>query len=227
MKTLVLVALVILVTSSVAMAEVSGEIALKNNYIGCDSGATFYPGRVVQGCIDVSLPANAYAGVWGSLPIDDVGENNGGKELDLYVGKEFSANKLSFDLGVCWYNIAPIRRISGDFVAVYTNLGYDCKVAGFKPALHVEHDFTTDGSPTGTLVHLSFARQIGKVDLSLHLGGHPNSFGIPAEWPSFAAIQAVTQTGSNTFIGLRLQKATGISDGLTENTATLSWTYKS
>lgn len=126
----------LLVTSQSAIANVSGNIGITNNYIW--RGVTQSDDQAaVSGGLDFTAGNGLYAGTWLSN-VDFVSAK--GTELDVYAGfsKELD-NGFSYDVGVIRY-MYPGSRLSGDFNEVYANLGFK----GF--GLEVAHDWDNDNT---------------------------------------------------------------------------------
>jgi hypothetical protein len=216
----IIAVLLFAVTISAAVAAPSYWLATKSSYVGPIAGTTFYDGPVVQGSATFPLGKSPfYAGTWMSASLEDSNENSG-DEVDVFAGWSGKIGAKSLDLGLNYYDMGPIRSCRGDFLAAYTNLSGE---SGFgKYNIHVEFDASTERSkcPSGLLCQAELypkALQVGKVSTGVVVAGHPKAFGVPAEWPSFAALDIKVPVAKDAFISVWAQKATGISNGMAED----------
>lgn len=138
MKTInrTIVGLALVASSSIAVAELEGNIGITNNYVWRGITQT-QDQAAVSGGLDYTAESGFYAGAWASNV--DFGPGAEGYELDLYLGYggEFDGG-ISYDVGFIYYAYPSLD--DSDFSEVYGSLGY----AGFTVGLsyQVDADFT-------------------------------------------------------------------------------------
>ena len=89
------------VSSSVAMAEFSGNAAASNNYIWRGVSQTANA-AAISGGLDWSDESGVYVGTWiGNVDFTGVGEK--GYEMDVYAGFAGEAGGVGYDVGVITY----------------------------------------------------------------------------------------------------------------------------
>jgi uncharacterized protein (TIGR02001 family) len=121
------------VMSSVASAELTGNVGVTSNYIwrGVTQSADE---AAVSGGIDYAHDSGFYAGAWTS--------NLSGSqyELDLYAGFGGEAGQMSYDLGVIQYMYPVDDEVEADFTEVYGNVGFGPVTAGVAYTVAKEAD---------------------------------------------------------------------------------------
>lgn len=123
---------------SAAFAEVSGNVAVSNNYVWRGMTQT-QDQAAVSGGLDYNDESGFYAGTWASNV--DFGPGAEGYELDLYVGfGNELANGMSYDVGAIYYAYPSLD--DSDFSEVYGSIG----IQGFSVGLafQVDADFTDE-----------------------------------------------------------------------------------
>lgn len=168
-KSIVLATAVASVLSSgVALAELSGNAAIASNYIW--RGVTQTTDQSAgQGGIDYGHESGLYAGTWVSNV--NFGNSDDGYEMDVYAGFAGEAGDLGYDIGVISYQypITPEFNfteiyVSGTFNILTVGLASTVDAAsGNKDGVFDEGDMYVNGSLDYT---------VGKSDVSLYAGSY-------------------------------------------------------
>ncbi len=134
----VLAAASLVMASSSALADVTGNIAVTNNYIWRGITQT-KDGPAIQGGVDWSHGSGIYLGTWVSN-VDFSGADNDSNEyeLDLYGGWGGSFGDLGVDVGLLYYAYPKSDDI--DFLELYGSLGWKFLTFGV--------NYTIDGQAT-------------------------------------------------------------------------------
>jgi hypothetical protein len=98
-----------------------------SKYLFVGNGSVIYDKPVVTTEIEVTLPANFYAGVWLSSGFDARWNNNLGDEIDYNAGWAGSLGPIDIDIGMSYYDSARVFTFGAD----------DC----FNGHLSVSHTF--------------------------------------------------------------------------------------
>ena len=158
-----------ILTSGVAMAELSANAAITSNYIW--RGITQTNDQAAgQGGIDWGHDSGFYLGTWVSnVAFGNV--NNGGYEMDIYAGFGGEAGSLGYDLGVITYQypLAP----STSFTEVYASGTLSLVTVGL--AYTVDAASGNENAPfdSGDLyVYGSLDFGAGNTDMSIYLGSY-------------------------------------------------------
>ena len=121
-KTTIATSIAVLALSSIAQAELSGNIGVTSNYLW--RGVTQTADKAaVQGGIDYANTEGFYIGTWASNVAS-------GEEVDLYAGFSNSTNNLGYDIGIVQY-LYPSAE-NDDFVELYAAVDY----AGLSAGMH-------------------------------------------------------------------------------------------
>lgn len=195
-------------TSTVALAEVTANIGVTNNYLW--RGLTQTTNQAaVQGGIDYSRDSGFYAGTWVSNVQYAAGDIYS-YENDIYVG--FSGGgEITYDLGWLYYNYDDEARF--DFHEIYGNVGWK----GLTVAAWV---FTGTEADEGPGQDFGFANTVyvsldygfefkNGLGVGLHVGRHAGDFseafnGVPDDYTDYNisfAVKDVTFMISGTDIG--------------------------
>jgi len=135
-----------------ASAEVSSNMAVSNMYLY--RGFNLTPNSpAVSGGVDFEDKSGAYAGTWAS-------SEDGGYELDLYVGYKGKAGDVAYDVGYITYNYPEEGTSLTDGNATEVKLA--AEMGDFSAELYVNTDSANDYS------YLSLDYSMGKV--GLHVG---------------------------------------------------------
>ena len=155
-------------TSGVAIAELSGNAAVASNYIW--RGVTQTTDQAAgQGGIDWSNDSGFYAGTW--LSNVNFGNSDDGYEMDVYAGFSGEAGDIGYDIGVISYQypVTPNFNftevyVSGSISMVTVGLAYTVDAAsGNDGGVFDSGDMYINGSVDYTL---------GKSDVSLYAGSY-------------------------------------------------------
>lgn len=107
--------------SSIAHAELSGNIGATSNYLW--RGVTQTADEsAISGGIDYSHESGFYAGTWAS-------NVSGGEELDLYGGFGGEAGGVGYDIGAIYYAY-PSADPDGDFTEIYGSVSFGPATVG-------------------------------------------------------------------------------------------------
>ncbi|PCJ89251.1 MAG: hypothetical protein COA54_00500 [Thiotrichaceae bacterium] len=155
-------------TSGVAIAELSGNAAVASNYIW--RGVTQTTDQAAgQGGIDWSNDSGLYVGTWVSnVDFSGLGD---GYEMDVYAGFSGEAGDIGYDIGVISYQypVTPNFNftevyVSGSVSMVTVGLAYTVDAAsGNDGGVFDSGDMYINGSVDYTL---------GKSDVSLYAGSY-------------------------------------------------------
>lgn len=120
------------VASSVAVAELSGNVGFTSNYIwrGVTQGSD---DSAISGGIDYAHDTGFYAGTW-------VSSLSGGSqyEQDLYLGYGFDAGPVGMDVGYIRYMYPVDSTVEDDFDELYVNASYEMFSAGVAMTMDTE-----------------------------------------------------------------------------------------
>ena len=123
------------VASSVAVAELSGNIGFTSNYLwrGVDqSGGD----SAISGGLDYAHDSGLYAGTW----VSSIGSESGQYEQDWYAGYGFDAGPVGMDIGYITYTY-PVGNATLDFDEAYVSASYEMVTVG--AALTMDKEATT------------------------------------------------------------------------------------
>ena len=156
-----------ILSSGVALAELSGNAAITSNYIwrGVTQSADQAAG---QGGIDYGHESGFYAGTWVSNV--NFGANDG-YEMDVYAGFSGEAGDLGYDIGVVSYQY-PVTP-QANFTEVYLSGSFNILTVGV--ASTVDSSKGTDGGAydDGDMyVNASLDFTAGKSDVSVYGGSY-------------------------------------------------------
>jgi len=118
------IATALIMGSSAAMAEVSGNVALASDYLFRGITQTDHQ-LAIQGGFDYGHESGIYAGIWASNidPTFFGGMSDPQTEVDLYIGYAGEmANGVSYDLGVLSYNYPGMG--TADTTELYASVGF-------------------------------------------------------------------------------------------------------
>jgi uncharacterized protein (TIGR02001 family) len=165
--TLVSLALAASLSSSYAMAEVSGEIGVTNDYRfrGVSQSAGEF---AIQGGIDWSHDSGFFLGTWGSnVDFDDPEAGNGANlELDLYMGYAGEIEEgLTYDVTLYRYTY-PGDDVSQDYFELTAGMDF----SGFRAAYWYTNDYGNGGQDLHYL-DLNYGWGFAEIwSLDLHYG---------------------------------------------------------
>lgn len=112
----------IVIGSTVAQAEVTGNVAVTNNYIWRGITQT-NDQAAVQGGLDYSSNIGLYAGTWlSNVDFSSEGVSDKGYELDLYGGYAGEIGGFGYDAGAIYYAYPTQTDI--DFLELFLSGGY-------------------------------------------------------------------------------------------------------
>ena len=123
MRGLKAIAAVLLLTSGVAHAQLSGTVTAVSDYDfrGISLSAT---DPAIQGSIDWAHDSGLYLGAWGSCCLD-FGSLDGDYEVDLYAGFAGEAEGgFGYDVGIVYYFYRPEEDPSLDYPEIYLGGSY-------------------------------------------------------------------------------------------------------
>jgi uncharacterized protein (TIGR02001 family) len=111
-----------ILASTLALAEVTGNVAVTNNYIW--RGVTQTQDQAaVQGGLDYSSNIGLYAGTWlSNVDFSADGNSDKGYELDLYGGYTGEIRDFGYDAGVIYY--AYPTQTDPDFLELFLSGSY-------------------------------------------------------------------------------------------------------
>jgi len=147
---------------STAQAELSFNVGVFSDYL-LDGATASDNNAVVQGGVDWEDPTGVYVGTWWSTLGD--GE---GQELDFYLGYEFGAGELDFDVGYVYYYYP--EGDDEDYGEIYGYVGYGPVYFGMDYTLNADDsDAEGDliyrlGAETEVLPTISVNGEIGYFD---------------------------------------------------------------
>lgn len=204
----ILIASVMATTSTTAVAAVTANAGVTNNYIWRGLTQTTNE-AAVQGGIDWSGDNGFYAGTWVSnvqYGADDIYSY----EHDLYVG--FSAGEtVTYDIGWLYYNYD--KEAQFDFHEIYGTLGWNNFSASAWILTGTEADEVLGqdfGAGSTYYLSLDYGFELENgVGVGLHLGQHSGDFseafnGVPGDYIDYNvsfAIQDFTFMISQTDLG--------------------------
>lgn len=151
-------------TSGVALADLSGNAAITSNYIwrGVSQSADLAAG---QGGIDWSDGSGVYAGTWVS------NLSGGGYEMDVYAGLAGESGDISYDLGVITYQYPTTPNIN--FTEVYVSGTISAFTVGAALTIDAASDNEDAPFDSGDLyLNGSFDFAAGKSDVSVYAGAY-------------------------------------------------------
>jgi uncharacterized protein (TIGR02001 family) len=157
-------------TSGVAVAELSGNAAIASNYIWRGVSQTENQ-AAGQGGIDWGSDSGLYVGTWVSNVDFTAAGGEKGYEMDVYAGFAGEAGSIGYDLGVITYQYPMEPQInftevyaSGTFSLVTVGLAYTVDAASANDGyLFDSGDMYVNGS-------LDFTA--GKSDVSVYAGAY-------------------------------------------------------
>ncbi|OOG26406.1 hypothetical protein B1C78_04875 [Thioalkalivibrio denitrificans] len=120
-----------------AKAEVTFNAGVFSDYILWGTTASGN-NAVVQGGIDYEDASGFYVGSW----ISTLGDGEG-QEVDLYLGYEFEAGGLEFDVGYVYYYYPGLD--DADYGDIYASVGFGPVYASVNYAIHAD-DSDYEGS---------------------------------------------------------------------------------
>ncbi len=172
-KSIVLATAVASVLSSgVALAELSGNAAISSNYIWRGVSQTENQASG-QGGIDYAHESGLYAGTWVSNVDFTAAGGQKGYEMDVYAGYAGEAGDIGYDVGVITYQYPMEPNIN--FTEVYVSGTFNILTVGL--ATTVDAASANDGpNPTGGFdsgdlyLNGSLDYTVGKSDVSLYAG---------------------------------------------------------
>lgn len=113
-----------------AAADVTGNVAVTNNYIWRGVTQT-NDAAAVQGGVDYSHDSGIYLGAWLSniapLTAEDGTAADGSYEMDIYGGYSGSAGNFGYSIGVMYYYYpvdAGASKVTADFTEVQGSVSY-------------------------------------------------------------------------------------------------------
>lgn len=155
-------------TSGVAIADLSGNAAIASNYIW--RGVTQTTDQAAgQGGIDWSNDSGVYVGTWVSNV--NFGNSDDGYEMDVYAGLSGDSGEIGYDIGVISYQYPVTPNFN--FTEIYASASVDMLTVG--AAYTIDAASGNDGGPfdSGDIYlngSLDFAS--GKSDVSVYAGAY-------------------------------------------------------
>ena len=147
---------------STAKAELEFNVGVFSDYIlygTSESGNN----AVVQGGVDYGHESGFYVGTWWSTL--GAGE---GQEVDLYLGYEFGAGDVDFDIGYVYYYYPALD--DADFGDIVASVGFGPVYASVNYAIHADDSdvkgstFYAIGGEFELMPSLSLGAEIGYAD---------------------------------------------------------------
>jgi uncharacterized protein (TIGR02001 family) len=184
------VAAVLLSTSGSALAELTANVGVANNYIWRGLTQTMND-PAISGGIDYAHESGFYAGTWVSN-VSYAPNDPFSYEHDLYLG--FSGGEaVTWDVGYLYYNYDSLAGF--DFGEIYGTVGF----SGFSLSAWVLANTEADEGPgqdfgfgEAYYVSLNYAIPIkGDLELGLHVGRHSGDFseafnGVPGDYTDYS-----------------------------------------
>lgn len=134
LKLLTTLPLVAVLSTPVAQAEISGNVAIQSDYVWRGISQN-QEDPSIQGGFDYGHESGFYAGIWGAS-VDFGGDES--TEMDLYAGWSTELeNGLGIDLGIIEYTYHGGPTASGDFTEYAIGLSY----AGFGVTYYIGDEF--------------------------------------------------------------------------------------
>jgi uncharacterized protein (TIGR02001 family) len=171
--------------STTAVADLSGNIGVTNNYIW--RGVTQTSDEAaVSGGLDYSHGSGAYAGAWVSN-ISPLNGESGQYELDLYAGYAGEAGDISYDVGVIKY-VYPIDDggtvlVQADFAELQASVGYG------PVSFYVASTFYKEGNPpndSDLYWSLSGDFEVGELGVGVVYGDYDFDGGSAGDYSHYA-----------------------------------------
>lgn len=125
------------IAPATAQAGVSANVGAVSNYVFRGLQQTGMASPQLSGGLDYEHDSGVYAGVWAStLYEDDLGENNGGLEYDLYFGWGGEFSGVSVGAGYTNYSYTgdigdAVEDSFGTFEEINLSVGYGPVSAGY------------------------------------------------------------------------------------------------
>lgn len=175
-KSIVLATVVASILSSgVALAELSGNAAITSNYIWRGVSQTLDQ-AAGQGGIDYAHESGLYAGTWVSN-VDFSGdygsgyENGTGYEMDVYAGFSGEAGDLGYDVGVITYQYPVTPEFN--FTEIYVSGTFNILTVGIASTVDAASGNKDNRFDNGDMyVNGSLDFTAGKSDVSLYAGSY-------------------------------------------------------
>ncbi|TVP87652.1 MAG: hypothetical protein EA347_07285 [Thioalkalivibrio sp.] len=147
---------------STAKAELEFNVGVFSDYIlyGLSESNN---NAVVQGGVDWGHESGFYLGSWWST----LGDGDG-QEVDLYLGYEFAAGDVDFDIGYVYYYYPGLD--DADFGDIVATVGYGPVYASVNYAIHADDSDVTDsayyaiGGEAEVMPDLSLGAELGYAD---------------------------------------------------------------
>lgn len=195
----------LLTLSGPAVAEITGNATVTNNYLWRGLTQTTND-AAVQGGLDYTHKTGFYAGTWASnvkYAPDDVFSY----ELDLYLGIA-GGKTVTWDIGYLYYNYDNDAKF--DFGEIYGSLGWKGLSATGYVLANTEADETPGedfGFGSTYYLSLDYSYELSNgLGLGAHVGRHSGDFneafnGVPGDYTDYnisASIKGFSFTISNT-----------------------------
>lgn len=130
MRKIAIAVMILIVTISIANAEISGNISTKlvSRYIA-NNGFVLHNKATQQTDLFILMPQGFYADLWISLPWD--GKENLGKEADMTIGWNgaIGSTGVVADLGISYFNYISLSRSDDDMINPYAKISKDFTIA--------------------------------------------------------------------------------------------------
>lgn len=97
-----------------------------SSYVFAETGERLHRDPVLQSEIAIDFPLGFYASIWHSTGFDTHFSEDGGDELDYYVGWAGELIGLELDAGASYFDAVDLFRASGDTVYLYAEVGKTC-----------------------------------------------------------------------------------------------------
>lgn len=177
--------IVLMATTMAAQAEISGNIAVSNNYIW--RGLTQTQDQpAISGGLDYAHDSGFYVGTWVSN-VEYASDDAFSYENDIYAGFSGEYNDISYDIGYLYYNYN--EEADFDFSEIYLGLGYGGFSATAFVFVHTEAEESDGVAIIGEDYDFDFANtyyisldygfslpQAEGLDFGLHVGYHDGDF---------------------------------------------------
>ncbi len=159
----IMVASILVASTGMAQAGVSGNIALTSDYVW--RGISQSNDNVaVQGGFDYEHDSGAYAGIWASN-VEFGGP--GSIETDFKVGFANSVGDFSYDVWYLDYLYPNDAKLNFDEIGF--SVGYDLKVVSFSAGVST-NEIIVKNDDTGTYYEAGMDIPAGPITISTHIG---------------------------------------------------------
>lgn len=126
---LFIAALVTIITFLSSLAEGATNVTVNvsskalSSYVFAETGERLWNKPVLQSEITAEFPLGFYATIWHSTGFDSHFNEDGGDELDYYVGWSGELVHLELEAGAAYFDAVDLFHASGDTVYLYAQVG--------------------------------------------------------------------------------------------------------